>query len=130
MKLGQSFEHEFEITESAVNLFLLLSNDKNPMHVNAEYAKKHGFKDKVVHGNVLGAYVSYFVGEVLPIKNIVIQKQDIAYHKPFFIGDKLKMSVVLKDIFKSVSTYLFKFRFFNQELVLIAKGSVQISKIS
>ena len=129
MNKGQTFEHSFNITEKSYLSFLNLSNDNNPMHVNSEYAKERGFKDKIVHGNLLGAHVSYFIGECLPYKNVVIQKQDISFHKPFFIGDYLKMNVLLKDIFMSVSTYLFKFKFTNQDNDLVAKGSIQISII-
>lgn len=130
MYLGQVFELNFEVTEKTYECFLSLSNDHNPMHVDSEYANKYGFKNKIVHGNVLGAYVSYFVGEGLPDKNVVIQKQDILYHKPFFVGDSLKMKAILEDIYESVSTFVFKYKFFNQKKELIAKGTVQISLLS
>ena len=102
MNSNKAMELQFDITEEKYNNFIVLSSDHNPMHINSDYAKSHGFKDKIVHGNLLGAFVSFFVGEKLPFKNVVIQKQNISYHKPFYIGDVLKMKVSLKEYFESV----------------------------
>ena len=86
-----------------------------------------GFKSKIVHGNVLGGFLSFFIGEGLPNKNVVIQKQNISYHKPFFVGDTISLNSELSEVFESVSTYIFKYTFQNQHQDLIAKGKIQIS---
>ena len=57
----------------------------------------------------------------------MIQKQNISYHKPFFIGDSISLNSQLSEVYESVSTYIFKYTFKNQNLDLIAKGSIQIS---
>ena len=63
------------ITENIYNKFIDLSNDKNPVHTNAKFALKLGFKEKVVHGNLLNVFLSYVIGELLPTKSIVIIDQ-------------------------------------------------------
>ncbi len=127
MKIGETYSCIFNVDNKVHESFLALSNDYNPMHVDDSFAQSKGFKSKIVHGNVLGGFLSFFIGESLPKKNVVIQKQSISYHKPFFIGDTVTLNSELSEVYESVSTYIFKYSFQNQHKALIAKGKIQIS---
>jgi len=81
-----------------------------------------------MYGNILNGFVSFFVGELLPDKEILIQKQEISFHKPVYIIDTLDFEANLAEVYESVSSYLFKYKFKNKS-GLIAKGKVQIGKI-
>jgi acyl dehydratase len=43
------------------------------LHIDDDYARSKGFKQKVMHGNILCGFLSRFVGELLPVKK---------YHNP------------------------------------------------
>lgn len=129
MNKGDAFDLEFEVTEKIYVGFIELFNDKNPMHCDDVFAKKKGFPSKIVHGNVLGGYLSYFIGEKLPLKEVVILSQTIKYHKPFFIGDNLNLEAVVTDFFDSVQLVDIKFVFKNQSGLKIAKGTIQVKII-
>ena len=125
-KVLDVFELEFVITEKEYNNFLALSNDYNPLHTNKEFAKEKGFPDRVMHGNILNCFLSYFVGESLPIKNVIIHSQEINYKNPMFLNDKLNFSAKVTGIYESVNAVEFKFFFKNLSGITVAKGKIQI----
>ena len=123
--LGQVFEHDFHVTEEIVAGFGHLFCDQNPLHTDAGFAKNHGFSDKVVYGNVLSGYLSYLVGELLPVKNIAILSQKINFNHPVYAGDKLNLKATVSGIFKETNVIELKFRFEAEE-GMKARGLLQV----
>lgn len=128
MQKGLTINHEFIVDTGVYNGFKTIFKDHNILHTNQDYAQSKGFREKVMFGNILNGFVSYFVGELLPDDEILIQKQEISFHKPVYINDILSFEAVLSEVYESVNSFEFKFKFKN-ESGLIAKGKVQIGKI-
>ncbi len=125
-QIGDTYNHGFEINNTKYNQFIDLSDDHNLMHVDDEYPKQFGFKGKIMHGNILNAFLSYFIGECLPIKNVVIQSQNIEYKKPIYLDTIVKLEVVVDSVVESVNVVIFKFKFLSLEGNVFAKGKIQI----
>lgn len=79
-----------------------------------------------MYGNILNAFVSFFVGECLPTKEVVIHSQEIQYKNPVYMNDTLIFDAKVDGIYESVNTVEFKFKFVNEEGLVVAKGKVQI----
>lgn len=126
MQKGDKFERDFKVTETVYNSFIQAFNDCNPLHTDEQFAKEKGFAGKVMHGNILNGFVSYFVGECLPDKNVMIQTQEIKYSLPVYLDDVLHFYAEVDDVYESVNTIEFKFYFKNSEGKKVAKGRVQI----
>ena len=126
MKEGDFFEKEFCVNEKFLDTFIYLSKDKNPIHTNNEFANRYGFKKKIVHGNIQNVFLSYFVGEMLPVKNIVIISQKISFFKPLYQNEKFRLFSEIKNITQSVSVVEFKFKFINSEDEIISNGELII----
>lgn len=127
----ESFEngkltHLFCVSEDVYNSFQICSGDMNPLHTNEAFAQNKGFKERVMYGNILNAFVSYFVGECLPTKDVIIHSQDIAYKLPVYLNDELLFESGIEGIYESVNTIEFKFKFINQNNNVVAKGHIQI----
>ena len=125
-EVNDSFELEFVVEESVYIGFMQLFKDKNPLHTEVEFAKNKGFRDKVMHGNILNGFLSYFVGECLPSKYVIIHSQEINFKNPVYLGDKLKFHAIVSDVFESVNAVEFKFSFKNSDSKVVAKGKIQI----
>lgn len=123
---GDTFMAEFLVSEKIYNSFMDMFNDRNPMHTRSDFAVCHGFKDKVMHGNILNGFISYFVGEKLPVKNVLIHSQEIQYKNPVYLNEKLKFNAAVSGIFESVNVVQFKFDFRNSESKIVAIGKLQI----
>jgi acyl dehydratase len=122
----QNFEAEFTLTPEIYRGFIALFNDKNPMHTDSAYAAARGFKGILMHGNILGGFLSYFIGEMLPVKNVIIHTQDISYRKPVYLNDRLFFKARVSEVHESVNVTVFKFSFTNLAGETAAKGNIQI----
>ena len=129
MQTGDKFVHNFNVTPLIYERFIEAYADKNPLHVDAAYAKARGFKDIVMFGNILNGFVSYFVGECLPMKNVYILSQSIKFAQPVYMNDVLEFNAEVTDYIEVVKSYGFKFYFKNQAGVKVAKGEIQIGLI-
>jgi len=129
MKTGDQFTHTFTVTENIYNGFIGLFNDQNPLHTNTTFAKGKGFRDKVMHGNILNGFVSYFVGEMLPTKDVIIMQQEIKFPLPVYMNDELQFTAQVKEEFESVNAVEFTFSFKNADNKTVAKGKILIGKI-
>lgn len=125
-KKGELYIQQFNVTPDVYKSFQDCSNDKNPLHTDEIFAKEKGFEERVMYGNILNTFISYFIGECLPTQNVIIIYQDISYKKPFYLNDILHLESVIDGIFESVNTVEIKFKFINQKNDVIAKGHVQI----
>ncbi len=126
MEQNDVFFHDFHVSMDIYLKFIDLFHDKNPLHIDPVYAKQKGFSEVVMFGNILNGFLSFFIGECLPIKNVIIHHQQIKYIAPFYLLDMLTLEVKVMDVYESVNVVEFKFKFTNQKSALIAKGSIQI----
>jgi len=129
-KKDDRFEKTFTISDSVYTSFIEVFQDKNPLHTDENFAIDKGFSGKVMHGNILNGFLSYFIGECLPIKNVIIHSQEIQYKNPVYLNDSLNFEAVVVDIFESVNAVEFKFQFKNAEAKVVAKGKIQIGIMS
>ena len=125
-KTGDHFEQSFTISPNVYEDFIKLFKDKNPLHTDDEFARSHGFKGKVMHGNILNGFLSFFIGECLPVKNVIIHAQDIQFKNPVYLNDTLQFDATVTDISEAVNVIEFKFSFKNGESKIVSKGKIQI----
>lgn len=123
---GQRFSQRYTVSLRIFEGFVDCFNDRNPLHTDATFAQSKGFKEQVMHGNILGGFLSHFVGEGLPLKNVVIHSQEIQYKKPVYLNDELTLETEVLDVFESVNAVEFGFKFLHVSGDVLAKGKFQI----
>lgn len=125
-KLGKTYSEEFTIREKTYNGFINLFHDKNPLHTCNNFAKGKGFRSAVMHGNILNGFLSYFIGEKLEIKDVIIHSQEIKYISPVYLDDVLQFNAEIIGIYESVKAVEFKYKFINQQETIVSRGKFQI----
>jgi 3-hydroxybutyryl-CoA dehydratase len=125
-KSEEKFEQTFTVTPEIYNGFIQLYKDKNPLHTDDLFAKERGFKGRVMQGNILNGFLSYFIGECLPIKNVIIHSQEIQYKNVVYLNDVLKFDTVVSRIYEAINVIIFEFEFKNQEGKTVANGKFRI----
>ena len=125
-KPNDTFKKTFKVSETVFEGFINVFHDKNPLHTDEAFARSKGFRQKVMHGNILNGFLSYFIGECLPLKEVVIHSQEIQYKLPVYINDELLFESTITDVHESVSVVEFSFRFLNNESKIVSKGKFQI----
>jgi 3-hydroxybutyryl-CoA dehydratase len=125
-KLEDTFDKSFIVSSETYTGFIKLFKDENPLHIDEQFAKAKGFKGRVMHGNILHGFISYFVGECLPVKNVIIHSQEIEFKNAVYLNDELQFKAVITGIYESVNTVEFKYYFKNAASNIVAKGKIQI----
>lgn len=124
--LNEKFKHQFMVTQDIYEHFQMCSNDLNPLHTDEEFARSKGFSEKVMYGNILNAFISYFIGECLPTKDVIIHSQDIAFKNPVFMNEKLDFEAFVSGVYEAVNAIEFKYKFIKPDGKTAAKGLIQI----
>ncbi|MDB5119506.1 MAG: hypothetical protein JWN56_724 [Sphingobacteriales bacterium] len=126
LKVHDRFEETFTVSDHIYEGFISMFRDKNPLHTDERFAIEQGFNGRVMHGNILNGFLSYFIGECLPVKNVIIHTQSIQFKNPIYLNNKVFFEGVVTNIFESVNAIEFKFSFKNEQLKEVAKGKIQI----
>ena len=92
-RIGQRATFTKTVTESDVTTFAGLIGDFNPIHVDAEYARKSRFGQRVAHGMFTGGLISAVLGNKLPGPGAIYLSQQIEFLAPVFIGDTITATV-------------------------------------
>lgn len=122
IKVNDKFEIEKTVKDEDVRNFAELSGDKNPLHLDDEYAKTTMFKQRISHGMLPASYISMAIGMHMPGIGTTYLEQDLKFKKPVFIGDKVKVCLEVTDLVD-------KGKFFIAEIktqVLNSQGDVVI----
>ena len=89
LSIGQKESFTKQITKEDILLFSKISGDKNPLHLDEEYAKATEFKKCVVFGMLGSIMHSALAGMHLPGKYSLILKEESSFISPIYLGDKL-----------------------------------------
>jgi acyl dehydratase len=125
--------HTYQVTPEIYQAFQLCSQDMNPLHTDETFAKEKGFEGCVMYGNILNAFISHFVGMCLPTPNVMIQSQDISFHKPVFLHDEITLQAGIDTVSEAVNIINYKLKFYKKTDAgrqLVAKGHVQIGLLN
>jgi 3-hydroxybutyryl-CoA dehydratase len=92
-QLGQQATFTKTVTEADVTTFAGLIGDFNPIHVDAEYARKSRFGQRVAHGMFTAGLIATVLGNKLPGPGAIHLSQQIEFLAPVFIGDTITATV-------------------------------------
>ena len=91
LEVGHKESFTKKITKKDISLFSEISGDKNPLHLDEEYAKTTEFKKCVVFGMLGSVMHSTLAGMYLPGKYSLILREESSFVNPIYPGDKLTM---------------------------------------
>ena len=95
---GQTFEVTRAVTEGVYQAFVMCSGDENPLHADDEYARKLGYPGKLMHGAILNAFISGFVGMALPTPDTMCLSQKVSFRRPFFLNDVVTLRAKVESV--------------------------------
>ena len=95
---GVILKRRWTISEEMSAAFVRCSGDVNPIHADDAYAQAHGYRGRLMHGALLNALLSGFVGTGLPVRNTLCLMQKLNYRAPFFIGDEIELQAMVTAI--------------------------------
>jgi len=96
--VGDRASVERRVTELDVLIFALLTGDKNPVHLDASYARETRFKGVIAHGLFTLTLVGTVFGFVFPGPGAIYLEQSVRFKEPVRPGDVLVASVEVAEL--------------------------------
>jgi acyl dehydratase len=130
IQVGDKHELRKVITLDDIRDFANLSLDKNPLHVDPEFAKHSIFGRQIAHGFLVGSLISAVIGSHLPGPGTIYLGQQINFRRPVFPGEEITASVEVVNIRRDKGIYTLKTLCRNQsgETVLDGEATVMLPK--
>jgi 3-hydroxybutyryl-CoA dehydratase len=86
------------VSEADIVAFAEVSGDKNPVHLDADYAAKTMFKERIAHGMLSAAYISALFGMQMPGPGAIYMSQTLQFKAPVKIGDTVVTTVRVAEL--------------------------------
>ena len=98
LSVGQEASISNTVTADVIAAFAAVSGDQNPVHVDAGYAAKTMFKERIAHGMLSAAYISAVFGMQLPGPGAIYISQTLNFKAPVKIGDTVVTTVKVAEL--------------------------------
>jgi len=125
LEVGQTASYSKTVEERDIQLFAAVSGDRNPVHLDAEYAAATMFKQRIAHGMFSGALISAAVACELPGPGTIYLGQQMRFTAPVKLGDTLTVRL---EILEKLPKFRVRVatRVFNQNDELVVDGEAEI----
>lgn len=125
-KVGDLAEYSKTITEADITLFVAVSGDTNPVHVNEEYARTTRFGKRIAHGLLTAGLISTVLGTKLPGPGAIYLSQSLRFLAPVGIGDTVTASATLTEYDRDRGKMTLETACFNQSDVQVLAGEAVV----
>ncbi len=98
LSVGDAAEISKTVTDEDVRTFAELTGDRNPVHLDAEYAAGTRFGRRIAHGMLGASLISAVLANELPGRGTVYLSQTLRFTAPVFPGDTVTARVTVKRV--------------------------------
>ena len=98
LSVGQEASVSNTVTADVITAFADVSGDRNPVHIDADYAATTMFKERIAHGMLSAAYISAVFGMQLPGPGAIYISQTLNFKAPVKIGDQVVTTVKVAEL--------------------------------
>ena len=98
LEIGMKRHLRKEVTDRDIELFAEVSTDRNPVHLDDEYAHQTIFAGRIAHGMLTAGLISAVIGEQLPGHGTVYMGQSLTFMAPVRPGDVVTAEVEVLEI--------------------------------
>ncbi|WP_119838736.1 MaoC family dehydratase [Pseudooceanicola algae] len=98
LEMGMTRHLRKEITDADIEMFAEVSTDRNPVHLDDDYARDTIFGGRIAHGMLTAGLVSAVIGEQLPGHGTVYMGQSLKFLAPVRPGDVVTAEVEVTSI--------------------------------
>ena len=98
IEIGMTRSLQKQVTDRDIELFAEISTDRNPVHLDDDYARDTIFEGRIAHGMLTAGLVSAVIGEQLPGHGTVYLGQSLKFLGPVRPGDVVTAEVEVIEI--------------------------------
>ncbi len=98
IKVGMQVSYSQTVTDADIKAFAGVSGDRNPVHLDEEYAKNSKYKKRIAHGLMTASYFSALFGTKIPGEGCVYTSQSLNFKRPIYINDTVVATVIVTNV--------------------------------
>ena len=117
------------ITPEDVEAFARLSGDRNPLHMDEQFAARTHFQRRVVHGMLIANYVSALIGMRCPGPGALWSQQNLRWPAPVFIGDRIQVTLKVTHKSSGARTLTIDAKAVNQDGKVVMEGEGTVTAL-
>ena len=117
---------KIKIDSELVNNFANLTGDKNPIHLDEDFAKTTIFGKPIAHGMLLSSFFSNLIATEYPGPGSIYLSQSLKFKKPCYVGDTVIVSLTPLTI--EGKRYTIKTQIHNESGDLLVDGESLVQK--
>ena len=127
MELNDEFTTEFSFSQEEVNRYAELTGDKNPLHLDADYAATTAFRRPIVHGMLSASVISKVLGMDFPGEGTIFIGQTLEFKRPMYPEEPYQAKFTVSELNKKRHLATIKTELFHGETnKLVLSGEAQI----
>lgn len=98
IEIGVCVSYSQTITDADIKAFAGISGDRNPVHLDENYAQNSKFKKRIAHGMMTASYFSALFGTKIPGEGCVYTYQSLNFKRPVYINDTVEATVTVTEV--------------------------------
>ena len=122
LNIGDKASLTKQITESDVLRFAEVTGDRNPIHLDPEYASKTRFKERIAHGMLTASLISAAISTRLLGPGSIYVSQSLEFKAPVKLGDVIQAEVELIEKIPDKNRVRLKTTCRNQDGTVVIDG--------
>ena len=126
LRIGDTAEFSKTISDADVHVFAELTGDRNPVHLDEEYASKSRFGRRIAHGMLTASLVSSVLANQLPGEGTVYLSQSLKFVAPVYLDDTVTARVTVTNIREDKPIATLETICVNQRGELLIKGEAVV----
>jgi 3-hydroxybutyryl-CoA dehydratase len=123
---GDHFKWERFISAEDVKQFAEVVGDKNPVHINEEFAAQTSFKKRIVHGAFLGGLISKVLGMDFPGQGTIYISQNSVFKRPVFVDTAVTVAIKVTQVIAEKRRLVLDTNILNENGEICLAGSATI----
>lgn len=98
LEIGDNYRQSFSFSQEDVIKFAEVTGDKNPLHLDAEFAATTRFKRTIIHGHLSSSVFTRILGMEFPGEGSVYMKQETEYLFPMFVDTEYEVIFTVMSV--------------------------------
>jgi 3-hydroxybutyryl-CoA dehydratase len=99
LEIGMEASFAKSVSDADIAAFAEVTGDKNPVHLDRDYAARTIFKKPIAHGMLTAGYISAVFGMELPGPGAIYVSQTLNFRAPVRTGDRVVAKVRVMELY-------------------------------
>ena len=97
IEVGMRAVSQSRVTDEHIRAFAEVSGDRNPVHLDEDFARQTPFRARISQGMLTASYISAVFGTHLPGPGAIYIAQSLRFKRPVWVDDAIRTIVTVTD---------------------------------